>query len=573
MTVTVNNAAPVANDDVAATNTDTAVAIDVLANDSDPNGDALTITAATHRPPMAAPRPSTTTARRAIPPMTSSITRRLGLYRDRHVHLHDHDGNGGTDTATVTVTVNNAAPVAIDDAVSTPTDTALVINVLANDTDANGDDLTITASDSPTANGGTTAINDNATPGDPTDDFIDYTPASGFAGTDTFTYTISDGNGGTDTATVTVTVNNAAPVANDDAVSTPTDTAVAIDVLANDTDANGDDLTITAADSPTTNGGTTVINDNGTPGDPTDDFIDYTPALGFAGTDTFTYTISDGNGGTDTATVTVTVNNAAPVANDDAVSTATDTAVAIDVLANDSDANGDDLTITASDSPTANGGTTSINNNGTPGDPTDDFIDYTPAAGFAGTDTFTYTIDDGNGGTDTATVTVTVNNAAPVAIDDAVSTPTDTALVINVLANDTDANGDDLTITAADSPTTNGGTTVINDNGTPGDPTDDFIDYTPALGFTGTDTFTYTISDGNGGTDTATVTVTVNNAAPVANDDAVSTATDTAVAIDVLANDTDPNGDDLTITASDSPTANGGTTVHQRQRHAGRSDR
>ena len=69
----------------------------------------------------------------------------------------------------------------------------------------------------------------------------------------------------------------------------------------------------------------------------------------------------------------------------------------------------------------------SINDNGTPGDPTDDFIDYTPAAGFAGTDTFTYTIGDGNGGTDTATVTVTVNNAAPVAIDDAVSTPTDTA--------------------------------------------------------------------------------------------------------------------------------------------------
>ena len=128
-----------------------------------------------------------------------------------------------------------------------PTDTAVAIEVLANDTDPNGDDLTITASDSPTANGGTTAINDNGTPGDPTDDFIDYTPATGFAGTDTFTYTIDDGNGGTDTATVTVTVNNAAPVANDDAVSTPTDTALAIDVLANDSDPNGDQLTITAA--------------------------------------------------------------------------------------------------------------------------------------------------------------------------------------------------------------------------------------------------------------------------------------------------------------------------------------
>ena len=143
---------------------------------------------------------------------------------------------------------------------------------------------------SPTANGGTTVINDNGTPADPSDDTIDYTPAAGFAGSDTFTYTISDGNGGSDTATVTVGVNNAAPVANDDAASTNTDTAVNIDVLANDTDANGDPLTITASDSPTANGGTTVINDGGTPADPTDDTIDYTPAAGFAGSDTFTYT-------------------------------------------------------------------------------------------------------------------------------------------------------------------------------------------------------------------------------------------------------------------------------------------
>ena len=115
----------------------------------------------------------------------------------------------------------------------------------------------------------------------PTDDYIDYTPAAGFAGTDTFTYTIYDGNGGTDTATVTVTVNNAAPVADDDAATTPTDTLVNIDVLANDTDPNSDPLTITAVTVP--GNGTAVINDGGTPLDPSDDTIDYTPAAGFAG--------------------------------------------------------------------------------------------------------------------------------------------------------------------------------------------------------------------------------------------------------------------------------------------------
>ena len=80
---------------------------------------------------------------------------------------------------------------------------------------------------------------------------------------------------------MTVTVNNAAPVANDDAASTATNTLVSVDVLANDTDANGDTLTITAVASPTANGGTAVLNNNGTPADPTDDFIDYTPPCGF----------------------------------------------------------------------------------------------------------------------------------------------------------------------------------------------------------------------------------------------------------------------------------------------------
>ena len=562
VTVTVNNAPPVANDDAVSTNTDTAVAVNVLANDTDANGDTLTITAVTSPTANGGTAVLNNNGTPADPTDDFiDYTPPAGFAGSDTFTYTIDDGDGGTDSATVTVTVNNAAPVANDDAVSTNTDTAVAVNVLANDTDANGDTLTITAVTSPTANGGTAVLNNNGTPADPTDDFIDYTPPSGFAGSDTFTYTIDDGNGGTDTATVTVTVNNAAPVANDDAASTATNTLVSVDVLANDTDANGDTLTITAVASPTANGGTAVLNNNGTPADPTDDFIDYTPPSGFAGSDTFTYTIDDGNGGTDTATVTVTVNNAAPVANDDAASTATNTLVSVDVLANDTDANGDPLTITAVASPTANGGTAVLNNNGTPADPTDDFIDYTPPSGFAGSDTFTYTIDDGNGGTDTATVTVTVNNAAPVANDDAASTATNTLVSVDVLANDTDANGDPLTITAVASPTANGGTAVLNNNGTPADPTDDFIDYTPPSGFAGSDTFTYTIDDGNGGTDSATVTVTVNNAAPVANDDAVSTNTDTAVAVNVLANDTDANGDTLTITAVTSPTANGGTAV------------
>jgi uncharacterized repeat protein (TIGR01451 family) len=113
------------------------------------------------------------------------------------------------------------------------------------------------------------------------------------------------------TDSVTVTIINTPPTAVDDPATTDTDTPVAVDVLANDTDPNGHALIITDVQSPTNQVGGAAINDNGTPGIPGDDFIDYDPPPGFAGTDTFTYTIDDGFGGADTATVTVTVSSPA----------------------------------------------------------------------------------------------------------------------------------------------------------------------------------------------------------------------------------------------------------------------
>jgi hypothetical protein len=100
------------------------------------------------------------------------------------------------------------------------------------------------------------------------------------------------------------------PVANADAATTGEAAPVAVPVLANDHDPDGDPLTITGVTPPAH--GAAVVKDNGTPADPDDDFIDYAPAADFAGTDQFTYTVSDGRGGTATAAVTVTVVNAAP---------------------------------------------------------------------------------------------------------------------------------------------------------------------------------------------------------------------------------------------------------------------
>jgi subtilisin-like proprotein convertase family protein len=183
----------------------------------------------------------------------------------------------------------NLPPVAVDDADTTNEDTAAIIDVLANDSDGDGNPINITSVADP-ANG--SAV-DNG------DGKITYTPNPDFNGQDSFTYTIDDGKGGTDTATVTVTVNPIAdpPEAVDDTETTEEDTAIDVLVLDNDYDGDNDTLTITAVTQPTSG----TVTNHGT-------YVTFTPAA--TDTYTFDYTISDGNGGTDTASVTVTVSPA-----------------------------------------------------------------------------------------------------------------------------------------------------------------------------------------------------------------------------------------------------------------------
>ncbi|MCK5247550.1 tandem-95 repeat protein, partial [Candidatus Bipolaricaulota bacterium] len=159
---------------------------------------------------------------------------------------------------------------------------------------------------------------------------------------------------------------------------------------------------------------------------------------------------------------------------------------------------------------------------------------------------FTYTISDGNGETATATVTVTVAavNDPPIAQDDSDSTDEGTPVVIDVLPNDSDPDGDNLTIQSVTQPA-NG--TVAN-NGTD-------VVYTPNAEFNGVDVFTYTISDGSGETATATVTIAVAavNDPPVALNDSAITGEDAAVTILVLPNDSDPEGDALSVESITQP--------------------
>ena len=182
-----------------------------------------------------------------------------------------------------------AAPLPVDDAAETAEDTPVTIDVLANDRDPNGDPLTVVAVSAPAH--GTAVVGDAGA--------VVYTPAPDFHGTDRFTYVVGDGSGLTAQAAVVVTVRpaNDPPLAGDDAAETVEDTPAFIAVLANDSDPNGDTLTVVAASAPAH--GTAVVADAGA--------VVYTPAPDYHGSDRFTYTVGDGSGRTAQAAVAVTV--------------------------------------------------------------------------------------------------------------------------------------------------------------------------------------------------------------------------------------------------------------------------
>ena len=185
----------------------------------------------------------------------------------------------------------NGPPVAVDDASTTAEDSAVVIRVLDNDSDVDGDSLSVIEVSTPS--NGSVAVTGAGTT-------VIYTPNANFHGSDLFTYKVSDGKVVTDAATVTVIVTsvNDPPVAMGDASTTAEDRAIVIRVLDNDTDADGDALSVTAVSVPS-NGRAAITSAGAT--------VTYTPNANTNGPDSFTYTVSDGNRGTDTGTVTVTV--------------------------------------------------------------------------------------------------------------------------------------------------------------------------------------------------------------------------------------------------------------------------
>jgi len=224
----------------------------------------------------------------------------------------------------------------------------------------------------------------------------------------------------------------------------------------------------------------------------------------------YTATIAKAGNSKNLPNFTVVCINEAATLVDDLVTTDEDQSVVIDIYANDSDLpNSGTLTTT---NPT--NGTVSVDNNGTPNDPTDDVVTYIPNPDYNGPDSFDYTVCNTFGDCSTATVTIDVLPIVD-AIDDSITTNEDTPVSIDILSNDNDV----PTVGTLTTTNPTNGTVLINDGGTPNDPSDDEVTYTPDPSFVGNDSFTYTICDNLGNCSTAIVTVIVTDAIDLDSDD------------------------------------------------------
>jgi len=451
------------------------------------------------------------------------------------------DGRGGTGQGEISITITgvNNAPVAIADTYTIKQGSAdTILDLLSNDTDVEGDTLSITAvSPIPTTAGGFVSI---------FGDVVSYElPSSTFTGIDTFVYFVEDGVD-RDSADVTITVEalNNTPVAAADTITIKEDDdAVQIRVLSNDTDADGDTLSIDTYTNPD-HGSVTMLGG----------FLFYTPDANYSGLDSFSYTVVDEDSAADTETVSITVNavNDAPVTVVDILNVEEGSdGVTLDVISNDYDREGDIFSLTSVGD--ALHGTVVIDNG---------MVIYTPevvnGVNYTGADEFIYTTTDANGAESTGTVSITVSmaNNDPVAVVDNVTVAEDSSRNrISILSNDTDPEGNTIELSSVSGASY--GTTEIAGNN---------ILYTPNADYSGKDSFTYRISDGNGGTDkgTANITVTSVNDAPVAVDDvlgSVSSLKTVRLDLDILSNDTDADSNDAISIKSVGDATHGNVTL------------
>ncbi len=451
------------------------------------------------------------------------------------------DRAGSTASAAVTVTVNpvNDPPRAKNDSITIDEDAQPSISVLTNDTDPEGDTLSITAVSNP--GHGTAEINGTK---------VDYIPTADYYGSDSFTYTISDGNDGTASATVYITIKpvNDAPtiakhISNLEDWTMSEDTTASFNFVVADAEsaASGLIIKITSQDETIIKTTQIALTTNAA-GYKT---ITVTPEPNANGVVPVKFWVSDGLLSTEaTYTITIASVNDAPVVTAEKQQIKEDNILV--ALASATDVDGDEVSFYNSTDPSH--GYVAVEADGS--------YTYTPDADYNGEDSFIIAADDGNMtnnvGYATVNITILPDNDPPVAGDDSIEIDEDVATLIPVLDNDSDPDadyGDEIVIYHISTPAH--GTAVLSEGA---------ILYTPAADYNGTDTFTYTITDNDGKMDTASVSIVIDpvNDAPRGGDDTATVLEDHSVTIDAAANDdidetTNPDLEDVTIKEVDDP--------------------
>ena len=534
VSITVNSVAdiPTANNDSYQTDEDITLNIDanegLLTNDSDTDGGSLTVNLS---PVVDAQQGSLSLNADG----SFSYTPNNNFYGLDTFTYQIINNKGNTTTAQASITINsvNDAPAAVNDQAQTNSETQLIVDVLLNDTDIDGDELTVKPFSLDETYGTVTVENNK----------LRFIPSATFGGLAEINYTISDPSGEESSATASISVNvigslNVEPIAiNDTYTLNEDEILIGSSILNNDTDSDGGVLTVSTTPFIDVTNGTLIINTDGT-------FI-YTPDANYNGTDSFSYRLSDGQGGFNTAQVTLTINaiNDIPVAVSDSYTMLENTSLTViasdfnALLVNDSDDDIDPLNINVSASTNTSFGNLILHADGE--------FTYTPNADYIGEDNFNYQLEDDNGGSITGSVSIIIKNvnAAPHAVANNYSMLEGTVLYASsVLENDTDIDGDNLTVDTTFTSSPSNGNVVFNSDGT--------FTYTPNTGFYGADSFTYMVEDGHGEQDEGLINITIlldpdAHGAPIALTDNFSVDEDTTLfESSLLAND---SSDELNV--------------------------
>ncbi|MBS6968593.1 MAG: tandem-95 repeat protein [Actinomyces sp.] len=538
------NLPPSANGDLFQAHPGETVTLDPLKNDTDPNGDPLSLAAVSGAPAGATISPDLdrgTIDFRATAPgsysfaytVSDGIATTLGIIRVEVVEA----------TA--------LPPVAENDTAVLPLGGSVLVAPLNNDYDPSGGLLSITSVDASNVPGLEVALIDRH--------LLRVTAPSGLSQTASFSYTVSNGQG---EATADVMVipgaadrSDLPPVLKPDHAKVRVGDVGTVSVLSNDRSPAGLNLQVesTLAYDPTNALGTPFVTGNQV----------RLEAGANPGIMDVTYSVIDSAGNRASSTVTFEVvgasdQNQPPRPRDISAWAAAGQTTRIPVTLDGIDPDGDSVSLTGLDSSPQQGSATAQST----------WIDYTPNQNASGTDSFTYTVTDRQGARASARVRVAISaapslNQNPVAVPDTVLTRPDRMVTVNVLSNDVDPDGDPLTLEE------DGLETATPELDPQVRSSSTLQIHTPSQA--GTYLVSYTVSDGRGGSARGTVTVYVQDdaplKAPIARDDYVSyedLPTDgSAVRVKVLENDEDPDGsiDELTVTSAESGVTVDGTDL------------